>query len=179
MYHETIYLNLEKFVDFSQEFIKSGKQDHEVVTEAEMIFNDQSDGAPLHLHPFSDEHFKVLEGKFDLFYDDEWHQLSAGESFVMQKGKPHKFRTITNEKTTVLFKLTPWKDYLKYSFTLYTLIKSGKIKAGKNLKFLAFNAMAMKKFDQSTEYKTLGMNLYIYCMSFAAVLLGYSLPKEV
>lgn len=176
MYHETIYLNLEKFVDFSQEFIKSGKGEHEVITEAEMIFDKPSPGAPMHVHPFSDEHFTVSEGLFDLFYDNEWRQLKAGESHTIPSGKKHRFRTSTNEKTSVTFKLTPWKDYLKYSFTIYHLIKEGKVKAGKNIKFLMYNAMAMYKFNQSTLYTTIGMKLYIATLSYIGRIIGLRLP---
>jgi mannose-6-phosphate isomerase-like protein (cupin superfamily) len=45
---------------------------------------------PLHLHPGQDEHFEVLEGAIDVQLGDVSRRVTAGETFTVPRGTPHR-----------------------------------------------------------------------------------------
>ena len=49
-------------------------------------------GPPPHLHEDASELFHVIEGKYDVFVEGEWMQLSPGESVLVPRNKLHSFQ---------------------------------------------------------------------------------------
>jgi quercetin dioxygenase-like cupin family protein len=48
-------------------------------------------GPPLHIHPFQDEWFYVIEGAYIFQVGDEMHQLKAGDTIFLPRNVAHAF----------------------------------------------------------------------------------------
>ena len=63
----------------------------------------QGKGVPLHIHPFQDEIFYVLEGEYYFQVGEDKHHLTAGESIFLPRKIPHAWTQLsTKSKTLVL-----------------------------------------------------------------------------
>ncbi|WP_375750770.1 helix-turn-helix domain-containing protein [Vibrio sp. HN007] len=45
------------------------------------------------------EHVHVLEGELNLFFDNQWHRMSAGDSIRFYSDQPHGYEAITESTT--------------------------------------------------------------------------------
>ncbi|MGB5074492.1 MAG: cupin domain-containing protein [Bacteroidota bacterium] len=48
-------------------------------------------GPPLHVHPFQDEWFYVVEGDYRFQVGDDKHQMKAGDTIFLPRNVPHAF----------------------------------------------------------------------------------------
>ena len=55
----------------------------------------QGKGTPLHIHPFQDEMFYVLEGEYYFRVGDEKYRLSAGDSIFLPREVPHAWTQVS------------------------------------------------------------------------------------
>lgn len=54
-------------------------------------------GPPLHVHPFQDEIFFILEGNFLFQVGEEQHQLTKGDTIFLPRNVPHTFAQLTDQ----------------------------------------------------------------------------------
>ncbi len=110
----------------------------------------KSDGTPVHIHPFADESYKVLEGQLDVNINGEWKTLKQGEEFTVNKGVPHTFRNPLDAITRVYNTHAPamqFDDYFEGLSNIVTKLSSGrKEKLKMNLNAATHLCMLMKKY---------------------------------
>jgi len=63
-------------------------------------------GPPLHIHPFQDEYFYVLEGEYQFQVDQDKYHLSPGDTIFLPRNIQHAFIQLS-EKSRVLVSYTP------------------------------------------------------------------------
>lgn len=63
-------------------------------------------GPPLHLHPYQDEWFYVLEGEYTFKVGDDTHELKQGDTIFLPRRVPHAFVQRT-EKAKVIVSYLP------------------------------------------------------------------------
>jgi quercetin dioxygenase-like cupin family protein len=63
-------------------------------------------GPPLHIHPYQDEYFFVLEGEYQFQVDQDIYHLSAGDTIFLPRNVQHAFIQLT-EKARVLVSYNP------------------------------------------------------------------------
>ena len=63
-------------------------------------------GPPLHIHPYQDEYFYVLEGEYQFQVDQEIYHLSPGDTIFLPRNIQHAFIQLS-EKARVLVSYTP------------------------------------------------------------------------
>lgn len=51
-------------------------------------------GPPVHMHTLEDETFTVLQGELEIYDGVTWHSLHQGESYFVERGTPHSFRSV-------------------------------------------------------------------------------------
>jgi mannose-6-phosphate isomerase-like protein (cupin superfamily) len=51
-------------------------------------------GPPRHLHRRMDETFQILDGHYQVWFDDTIHDLGPGAMAMIPKGMPHAFRCV-------------------------------------------------------------------------------------
>jgi quercetin dioxygenase-like cupin family protein len=62
----------------------------------------QGKGTPLHVHPFQDEIFYVLEGEYYFQVGDDKHRLMAGESIFLPRKVPHAWTQVSAKSKTLV-----------------------------------------------------------------------------
>ena len=64
----------------------------------------QGKGTPLHIHPFQDETFYVVEGEYYFQVGEEKFRLSVGDSIFLPKKVPHAWTQVSEKgRMTVIF----------------------------------------------------------------------------
>lgn len=63
-------------------------------------------GPPLHIHPYQDEFFYVLEGEYQFQVEQTRYHLSSGDTIFLPRNIPHSFIQLT-EKARVLVSYSP------------------------------------------------------------------------
>jgi quercetin dioxygenase-like cupin family protein len=63
-------------------------------------------GPPLHIHPYQDEFFYILEGEYQFQVDQSRYHLSPGDTIFLPRNIMHAFIQLT-EKAKVLVSYTP------------------------------------------------------------------------
>lgn len=82
---------------------------------------------PKHIHPQQREDYEVLEGAFDVFLQDRWRTVRAGESASARAGEVHTFR-VGDRPVRVRNVHAPALDFEDYFATESALMEAGKIK---------------------------------------------------
>jgi quercetin dioxygenase-like cupin family protein len=59
-------------------------------------------GPPLHIHPFQDEWFYVVEGQYRFQVGDEKYSMSAGDTIFLPKNVPHAFIQLTEQARMIV-----------------------------------------------------------------------------
>ena len=62
----------------------------------------QGRGVPLHVHPFQDEIFFVLEGEYFFQVGEDKHFISAGESIFLPRKVPHAWTQVSAKSKTLV-----------------------------------------------------------------------------
>lgn len=106
-----------------------------------------ADGPPIHLHPNQDETFKVLQGKLEVYCQDKWYQLSAGEEIFVPKNTPHTFRSRDTADCYYAYHLTPKGGFTEMLRTFEQMMHANKIRSNSDIRSLIYLAMIFKKHD--------------------------------
>ena len=106
-----------------------------------------ADGPPIHLHPNQDETFKVLQGKLEIYRQDKWHQLSAGEEIFIPKQTPHTFRSRDPDGCFYEYIVTPKGGFTDMLRTFERLMEADKIRSNSDIRSLIYLAMTFKAHE--------------------------------
>ena len=82
----------------------------------------QGRGTPLHIHPFQDEIFYVLEGEYYFQVGEEKHRLYAGDSIFLPRKVSHAWIQVS-EKSKTLVMLQPAGKLESFFVTMAALEK--------------------------------------------------------
>ena len=80
-----------------------------------------------HIHPKQDESYEILQGTLDLFLEDQWHKLGAGQSVTIPKGTVHAFQNSTSETVKVINTHDPGLRFREQLEVMERLIREGKV----------------------------------------------------
>lgn len=64
-------------------------------------------GPPLHIHPYQEEYFYVMEGEVQFQLGDQRTRLSAGDSILGPRGIPHTFAAVEGKPGRLLIAFSP------------------------------------------------------------------------
>jgi quercetin dioxygenase-like cupin family protein len=82
----------------------SGKDTDGGIAVFEQIGLSPNGGPPLHIHPFQDEWFHVVEGEYFFQVGEEKFQMKAGDTIFLPKNVQHAFIQLTEKaKMTVTY----------------------------------------------------------------------------
>ena len=75
----------------------SGSDTDEGVAVFEQTGHTPNGGPPLHIHPFQDEWFHVLEGDYLFQVGTDFHSLHEGDMIFLPRNVPHAFIQLTDK----------------------------------------------------------------------------------
>lgn len=82
----------------------SGKDTNNGFAMFEQTSLSQGRGTPLHVHPYQDEMFYVVEGEYYFQIGEDKFRLSVGETIFLPKNIPHAWTQVSEKgKMTVIF----------------------------------------------------------------------------
>jgi mannose-6-phosphate isomerase-like protein (cupin superfamily) len=114
--------------------------------DAEMKFIPGAKSA-LHTHPQQEEHYKIIVGELEIFLDDKWIKLGAGEELLIPKGAKHSFRNKGTQKAVVINKHIPGLRTQEFFETTQRLILEGKINGMTGFKNSIYHSLLVMKFS--------------------------------
>lgn len=116
--------------------------DGEGPVEIELCNEPNDPGPPMHWHPFADEMFTVLSGCLELVVDGRVIRLQAGESHVVPRRVPHRFKN-GHASSPVIFRSlhTPGRHFERLLASMYDLDLDGRVDARGAPGFLAMMAI--------------------------------------
>ncbi len=103
---------------------------------------DPESGSIIHYHPEQEETYQVLDGTLEVFRDDRWRAVSAGESLTVPSGAVHGFRNASEVPVRFVNVHRPALAFQKHLETLDRLIQAGKIRGTKDPRSLIYMSMS-------------------------------------
>jgi mannose-6-phosphate isomerase-like protein (cupin superfamily) len=132
--------------------VKTGAETNGQTLEMEWELLPFQSGTPVHLHPFAEEHYKILEGKMEVNINGNRQLLQAGDALTVPKGTSHTFRNPGNNVTRVYNIHSPamrFDEYFQGLHNIVTKLSSGKNEKLKmNLDVAMHMSVLMKKYPE-------------------------------
>lgn len=110
---------------------RTGTETNGEALEMEWELGPKTGGTPVHVHPHASESYDVIEGRLDVYVDDEWTTLHAGERVTVEPGAPHTFRNSSSEVTRVYNVHRPAMRYAEYFYRLDSVVNSGVVSSSR------------------------------------------------
>jgi mannose-6-phosphate isomerase-like protein (cupin superfamily) len=111
-------------------FRATGRETNGEMFQAEGIFRPGGFAGVLHLHPFQEERFEVMQGTCGFQIGRKQVQLGPGETIVVPAGQPHTFWNAGPDEMRVIFKFRPalpsTERFYEFYFGLARAGKAGK-----------------------------------------------------
>jgi len=108
------------------------------------------DGPPIHYHPKQEERFFIVSGQLDVYKNNKWITLKAGDSIVIPKQTPHTYRNTSGEVVLFDFCITPKVRFTEMIESMDALVQEGKIK-GQDFKSLMYLSRVMAAYPDVTQ----------------------------
>jgi len=96
----------------------------------------------IHYHPEQEETYRVLEGTLEVFRDERWRAVPAGESLTVPRGTVHGFRNKGEVPVRFLNVHRPALAFQEHLETLDRLSRAGKIKGTRDPRSLIYMSMS-------------------------------------
>ena len=100
----------------------------------------------VHIHPGQDEIYVVKEGEIEVFLNNTWKKLGAGEQVIIPKGTVHAFRNKGKSKVLAFNTHNPGLRFGEMLETIQEYINQGKITSTKGFKNLAYMSSIMLRY---------------------------------
>jgi len=80
------------------------------------------------VHPTAEESYEVVEGALEVFMNEEWSTVRAGEKATVPAGVPHSVRNHSDEPVRIVNIHQPAQRFEAFFRDMHRLIHEGKIK---------------------------------------------------
>ncbi len=127
----------------------------------------------IHYHPEQEETYRVLEGTLEVFRDDRWRAVPAGESLTVAQGTVHGFRNAGEAPVRFLNVHRPALAFQEHLETLDRLSRAGKIRGTKDPRSLIY--MSMSGVEHRPDVPVKPPQWTMKALAFIGRRLGYTL----
>ena len=83
----------------------------------------------VHRHPEQTETYEVLEGTLEVLHNGTWHEVPAGDSFLVPHGSLHAFRNASDRAVRFLNVHRPALQFQSHLECLDQLVRSGRLRS--------------------------------------------------
>jgi len=132
------------------ETIRSGADTGGELLEGKQWFAAHMAGPPVHVHPHAAESFRVLEGQIEVFMDNRWDTVAAGETVTVPVDVPHSVRNSSASPAKLVNTHWPPQQMEEFFLDGGRLASEGKIKAlpPKDPRTAIYAAMLFTKYPE-------------------------------
>lgn len=106
-----------------------------------------ADGPAIHLHPEQEEYFKILHGQLEVYRNNEWITLKAGQEIFIPKQTAHTYRSRHDDDCIFAYRLTPKRNFSGMMQTFERLMNEDKLTGTSDLKSLLYLSLTFKKYE--------------------------------
>jgi quercetin dioxygenase-like cupin family protein len=117
------------------------------------ITADPGSRTTIHRHPEQTETYEVLEGVLDVLHNGTWHQVPAGESFLVPHGSLHAFRNRSDAPVRFINVHRPALQFQAHLELLDQLVRSGKVRSTKDPKSLLYMCVSAVTYQPDVSVK--------------------------
>jgi mannose-6-phosphate isomerase-like protein (cupin superfamily) len=110
----------------------------------------ETDGPPIHFHPIQEETFFIQKGELQVFKQDKWITLKAGESLTIPAKTPHSYKNTSSKNVLFDFYITPQVRFKQMLERMDVYVQQGKIK-GTDFKSVTYLCRVMAEFPDVTQ----------------------------
>jgi quercetin dioxygenase-like cupin family protein len=110
----------------------------------------KTDGPPIHFHPIQREEFQVLQGELQVYKENKWITLKAGEGILIPARTAHTYKNTSNETAVFDFCITPKGRFKSMIEEMDASVQQGKI-TGKNLTSMMRLSKIMAAYPDVTQ----------------------------
>jgi quercetin dioxygenase-like cupin family protein len=110
----------------------------------------ETDGPPIHFHPEQEETFHILQGELEVYKQDRWLVLKAGDSLVIPAKTPHTYKNTSKKPVRFEFHITPRVRFREMIEAMDVYVKQGKIK-GTDFQSITYMCRVMNAFPDVTQ----------------------------
>jgi mannose-6-phosphate isomerase-like protein (cupin superfamily) len=129
----------------------------------------------IHYHPEQEETYRVLDGTLEVFRDDRWRAVRAGESLTVEPGAVHGFRNTGEAPVRFLNVHRPALAFQEHLETLDRLSRAGKIRGTKDPRSLIY--MSMSAVEHRPDVPVKPPHWVVKALAFVGRRLGYTLDE--
>jgi quercetin dioxygenase-like cupin family protein len=126
-----------------------------------------------HFHPEQEETFQVLDGMLEVFRENDWYEVPAGESLTVPRGATHAFRNATETPVRFLNAHRPALTFQEFLETVDRLIRARKVKGPRDLRSGIYLSLAA--VEQGTSVQVKPPQMLLRGLAFIGRRLGYTL----
>ena len=101
----------------------------------------------IHIHPQQEEIYEVKSGEMQVYLDNAWRNLKAGERITIPKGTVHAFRNKSMQKAIAFNSHKPGLRFGEMLETIQKYINDGKITSTRGFKNLAYLSSIMVEYS--------------------------------
>jgi mannose-6-phosphate isomerase-like protein (cupin superfamily) len=130
-------------------------------------------GTMIHYHPEQEETYRILEGTLEVFRDDQWRAVPAGESLTVARGAVHGFRNASDVPVRFLNVHRPALAFQEHLETLDRLSRAGKMRGTKDPRSLIY--MSMSAVEHRPDVAVKPPQWVVRGLAFMGRRLGYRL----
>lgn len=159
----------------------TGEETNGELLEMKAVYPAHSDRPPFHYHPYQEEHFQVLKGKFRTKIGDVEYTYETGEQFDVPINTPHWMYNVSDEEGCLLWQVRPAMKTQAFLETMWGLEADGKFNAKGTPKLLQL-AVILREY--SNEFRAASPPYWVQRVLFGLLspigkLFGYqaSYPK--
>lgn len=127
----------------------------------------------VHYHPGQEETFRVLEGAMEVLWEEEWKEVTAGQSATVPSGAVHAWRNASGAPVRFLNVHRPALGFQAHLETVDRLVKAGKVRGTRDPRSLMH--LSMSAVEHRPDVTVKPPQWVVKVMAFVGRRLGYSL----
>lgn len=108
-------------------FLQRGEDTDGDLLEFEVAAEPGAAGPPEHVHEQQEEFLEILSGTFTGVIDGEAVELTAGDTYTIPAGTPHRWWNAQDEELVARVEVRPALEMAEFLETLYGLAADGKV----------------------------------------------------
>lgn len=136
----------------------TGEESDGELLEMKVVYPAHSKRPSYHYHPYQEEHFEVLKGKFHTKIDDVEHIYETGEQFDVPMTIPHWMYNISDEEGCLLWQVRPAMKTQAFLGTMWGLEADGKFNAYGTPNLLQ---LAVVLYEYSDEFRVASLPFWL------------------
>jgi quercetin dioxygenase-like cupin family protein len=145
--------------------------------ELELTIAPDGIASPPHVHPNQTDEFDVVSGRFEVLRGEDWHELSAGDRFVIEPGVVHTYRNRSGEPAVARNVHDPAGSFQEYIDRMGILTREGRLENPRSPRGLLYMAVLWTEHADTMRPARAPLKVGLPVLAAVARLLRVRVPR--